>query len=91
MKLEHAAALALVGLDLMAPPMDQQTHKVSLNAPLNEYMVWKSYDTAAACEAGRKNDSDSNMAKVKVDDAKDEALMKEEHALPQGSVTAERR
>ncbi len=84
-------ALALLGWYLMAPPMDQQTHKVSLNAPLSEYMVWKSYDTASVCEADRRKDSDSNMAKVKADDAKDETLMKEERTLPQGAVTAERR
>ena len=91
MKSRPAAALALVGWYLMAPPMDQRTHKINLDAPLSEYMVWKSFDTARDCEADRKKDSDSEMAKVKADDAKDEALMKEENALPDGAVTSERR
>jgi len=91
MKPRHAAALALIGWYLMAPPMDQQTHKVKLDAPLSEFMVWKSFDTARECEADKNKDSDSNLAKLKADDAKVLTLMKEENALPAVPVTSERR
>ena len=87
----HAAALALVGWYLMAPPMDQNTHKINLDAALNEYMVWKSYDSAQTCEADRAKDRDLSVAKLKANEAKDRVLMKEEEALPLGPVTSERR
>ena len=75
----------------MVPPMDQNTHKINLEAPLSEYRVWKSYDSAQACEADRAKDRDRNIAKLKANEAKYKALMKEEDALPKGPVTSERR
>lgn len=43
----HAAALALVGWYLMAPPMSH--HAIDANAPLSQWAVIGSYDTANEC------------------------------------------
>jgi hypothetical protein len=47
MKLRHAAALALVGWYLMAPPLS--LGQPETNAPLSEWAVTGSLDTAEEC------------------------------------------
>ena len=53
MKSWHAAALALVGWYLLAPPFDQN-HKSLLELPLSQWHQWRSFDTATDCETYRK-------------------------------------
>ena len=48
MKLHHAAALALVGWYLMMPPWGK------LNAPLSEWVIYQSFDSAEVCAVARK-------------------------------------
>ena len=48
MKLRHAAALALVGWYLMAPPL-YEGHKSNLDAPLSEWVILDSFDSANDC------------------------------------------
>jgi len=48
MTLRKAAALALVGWYLMMPPWGK------LNAPLSEWVVYQSFDSAENCAAARK-------------------------------------
>ncbi len=53
--LRHAAALALVGWHLMLAPRTSDTLPVTYDAkaPLSEWNVMDSYDTAAECDKGR--------------------------------------
>ncbi len=54
MKLRHAAALALVGWYLMAPPMPvdgQGSARILRNAPLRNWTLVRSFDSARNCEA----------------------------------------
>ena len=57
MNLRHAAALALVGWYLMVPPMvqkeDWQLGVRHSTAPLSEWFIWNSFDTADACTKAR--------------------------------------
>jgi len=62
MKFRHVAALALTGWYLMLPP-DRLAQEGALflytdnrDAPLTEWLVVQSFDTAAHCEAKRKAD-----------------------------------
>lgn len=48
MKLQNAAALALVGWYLMMPPWGK------VNAPLSEWVVYQSFDSAEICAVARK-------------------------------------
>jgi hypothetical protein len=52
MTLRHAAALTLIGWYLLAPPIvhDPGHWHPNLAAPLNEWIVGKSFDTATECE-----------------------------------------
>jgi len=51
MRLRHAAALALVGWYLMAPPWKDSSHKEWLiSAPLSQWVVIDEFDTAAECK-----------------------------------------
>jgi hypothetical protein len=50
MKLSHAAALALVGWYLMAPPVHAPNHKVDFHAPLAKWTILGSFDKAEDCE-----------------------------------------
>ena len=52
MKLRHAAALALVGWYLMVPPLagTKQHPGLDTNAPISHWSIYKSFDTAKACE-----------------------------------------
>jgi hypothetical protein len=56
MKLRHAAAFALVGWYLMVPPsIPGAKHAPYVNdqAPLSMWSIFKSYDSARACEHWR--------------------------------------
>jgi hypothetical protein len=44
----HAASLALVGWYLMMPPWGK------VNAPLSEWVVYQSFDSAEVCAVARK-------------------------------------
>jgi hypothetical protein len=48
MKPRHAAALALVGWYLMAPPMNPDKN-VRVNAPLSQWQIVDSFDNAQDC------------------------------------------
>jgi hypothetical protein len=51
MKHRHAAAFALVGWYLIAPPIgDTNVISVNKNAPLAKWEILESYDTARECE-----------------------------------------
>ncbi len=54
MTLRHAAALAIVGWYLMAPPFAQDGKSVLKDAPLPDWGIIGSFDSATACEGGRK-------------------------------------
>ncbi len=60
----HAAALALVGWYLMAPPPGPprstfaNTAPPNDGAPLNQWTTWDSYDSAQGCEAAKKKSLD---------------------------------
>jgi hypothetical protein len=62
MKPRHAAALALVGLYLMMPPMlggnppIYKTPRPDINAPLGSWLVADVFDTAAHCNAALATD-----------------------------------
>lgn len=54
-KPRHAAAIALVGCYLMVPParLQHATRPFDLvrpNAPLSEWTIWKTFDSAKDCE-----------------------------------------
>jgi hypothetical protein len=49
MNLRHAAAFALVGWYLMIPPGSGS--RVDIDAPLNKWSVFRSFDTAAECKS----------------------------------------
>lgn len=49
MKLHHIAAIALVGWYLMMPPWGK------LNAPLSEWVIYQSFDSAEVCAVARKS------------------------------------
>jgi hypothetical protein len=46
----HAAALALVGWYLMSPPLSPDGKRVVGYAPLSEWQIGESFDSAAECE-----------------------------------------
>ncbi len=54
-KLRHSAALALVGWYLMAAPRDANSLFLP-HAPLKQWVLVKSFDTAEKCEAERNED-----------------------------------
>jgi hypothetical protein len=56
MKLRHAAALALVSWYLMVPPRSEGGADV--RAPLGDWIICTSYDTADACEEGLRQYSE---------------------------------
>ena len=61
--LRHAVALTLVGWYLMTPPLIKGAHNIKggahntytvyRSAPLSEWQIQESYDSAAQCEEGR--------------------------------------
>ena len=55
MNLRHAAALALVGWYLMVPPMAHNEKDLQRRpaAPLSEWFIWNSFDSADACTKAR--------------------------------------
>jgi len=60
MKPRHAAAVALVGWYLICPPLrfehpenPSDTGKVLLDAPISEWVVQGSFDSAADCEQAK--------------------------------------
>ena len=53
MKFRHAAALAWVGWYLLAPPSGSDD-KIVATAPLSQWINHHSYDSAAHCEARRR-------------------------------------
>ena len=59
MNLRHAAALALVGWYLVAPPIvhDPGRWHPNVVAPVNEWIVAKSFDSVADCEKRSEEDS----------------------------------
>jgi hypothetical protein len=60
MNLRHAAALALVGWYLLAPPIahDPGHWHPKMTAPLNEWIVAKSFDSASECEKRLAQDNE---------------------------------
>jgi hypothetical protein len=49
MKLRHAAALALIGWYLMAPPIYTPAYRVDLSAPISAWDIIGSFNTASDC------------------------------------------
>ncbi len=64
MKPCHAAALALVGWYLMVPPLVGDPFHIDHAAPLSEWKIKSSYDTAEQCEATRIRKSNELGAKL---------------------------
>lgn len=57
MKCEYAAALALVGWYLIAPPLiNNDPERLVTNAPIGAWQVIRSYESVAACEKDRTAD-----------------------------------
>ncbi len=52
-QLGHVLALGLVGWYLMLPPVDS-AGRAKVHAPLNQWAQESSYDSAAACQKGRR-------------------------------------
>lgn len=52
MTLRHAAALALVGWYLMAPPMGEK--KPDFHAPLSKWTIELAFDSALECDAAMR-------------------------------------
>jgi hypothetical protein len=63
MNLRHAAALALVGWYLMLPPASSETHYPIGNAPMWQWEVIGSFDSAAECTRAKSAREASNRAK----------------------------
>src|SRR5271157_3117240 len=59
MNLRHTAALALVAWYLMLPPNKKD------DAPLSEWTVSRSYDSAETCQSAQTNNRDQAAAKLK--------------------------
>lgn len=59
MKPRHAAALALVGWYLMAPPNKNE------DTPISAWIVRRTYDSADACQAGLSKDRAQAAAKLR--------------------------
>ena len=87
MNLRHTAALALAGWYLMGPPMNSDL-KVDDSAPISQWKIMLSFDTAAECEkkraqtlreiAPRKQDAPySDIASASVCVATDDPRLKE--------------
>ena len=53
MNVRQAAALALLGWYLMAPPINERIG-LDLGAPLSQWQALASFDTAAECKASLK-------------------------------------
>ncbi|MGA6971073.1 MAG: hypothetical protein WBY93_05540 [Candidatus Binatus sp.] len=70
MKPRHAAALALVGWYLMVPPpgpprsTGANTAPPNHNAPLDQWTIRNSYDSAQACEAAMQKDLDTATTNI---------------------------
>ncbi len=67
MKLNHAAALALVGWYLLAPPPLEQPQKgwaVDTDAPFESWVQTESYDSADECEQQRLKGVQENAKRV---------------------------
>jgi len=60
MKRGHAAALALVGWYLMVPPI-HPNFQFDEHAPLSEWTISSSFDSASGCEQARQLVIDSNL------------------------------
>ena len=60
MKLRHAAALAMVGWYLMAPPLaaTQKEWESFVNLPIGQWDIRQSFDSAEKCEVVRQQNSD---------------------------------
>jgi len=67
-KLRHAAALALVGWYLLAPPLDLSSYSVQLKSPLANWQIMASFDTASACEDSRLTMSEKTRPWLNVPD-----------------------
>ena len=46
----HAAALALVGWYLMMPPVNPNNMRVNTDAPISDWEIRNSFDSASQCE-----------------------------------------
>jgi hypothetical protein len=69
MNTRHAAALALVGWYLIAPPParprpSSNSAPPNESAPLNKWTIWSSYDSAKVCESARKKNLDAAAANL---------------------------
>jgi hypothetical protein len=67
-KLRHAAALALVGWYLMIPPLPTTSGWFSNNsgpAPISQWKLWASFDSAMLCEAYRGADDSTWLDRVR--------------------------
>jgi hypothetical protein len=51
MKINHAAALALVGWYLMLPPIPTDRLLVNTDAPISKWEQYQAFDSAQECEA----------------------------------------
>ncbi len=59
MRSRHAAALALVVWYLMIPPNKKD------DAPLSEWIVWRSFDSTEACQSAQTVYRDQSSAKLR--------------------------
>jgi len=50
MRLRHAAAISLLGWDLLLPPVSLVTQHVNKDAPLSTWNVQRTYSRKKACE-----------------------------------------
>jgi len=96
MKSRHAAALALVGWYLMIPPMGLHV-EVEYNAPLSQWDMMGSFDSADECEkayqqyneAGDQRQRGRARIRVLFTLASRHAMHRQRRPAPQGKISDE--
>ncbi len=63
MKPRHAAALALAGWYLIAPPLDSGGNVLG-KTPLPQWQIIASYDSAYACQESKSNEMQTSRADI---------------------------
>jgi len=78
----HAAALALLGWYLIAPPRDKQLILFNQQSPLSLWVTVEEFETLKGCQAGKKSEMD-NMEKERHTSPR--AKLSQEDALDQSA------
>jgi hypothetical protein len=68
--LRHASALVLVGWYLMLPPVNPNNLSVDSDAPIAQWEIGNSFDSASQCDALRLQVRAASNSRARYDDAK---------------------